>query len=69
MPGECIHLGQHAFINKLISRFNQFNNPELSPKQIWLYWYNLMLSFLLDDWLNRLKMKTKEQLVIWLIIR
>lgn len=34
-----------------------------------LYWYDLMLDFPLDDWLNALKMKTEEQLVEWIIGR
>ena len=29
---ECMRLGQRSFANKLISLFNQFNNPELRPK-------------------------------------
>ncbi|MEQ4924155.1 hypothetical protein [Proteus hauseri] len=66
---ECMWLGQSSFANKLISLFNLFNNPELRPKLMWLCWYDLMLGFPLDDWLNTLKMKTEEQLVEWLIGR
>ncbi len=66
---ECMRLGQRSFANKLISLFNQFNNPELRPKLMWLCWYDLMLGFPLDDWLNALKMKTEEQLVEWIIGR
>ncbi|EOD6327736.1 MULTISPECIES: hypothetical protein [Providencia] len=33
---ECMRLGQRSFANKLISLFNQFNNPELRPTLMWL---------------------------------
>ncbi|WP_426099188.1 hypothetical protein [Providencia sp. PROV200] len=46
---ECMRLGQRSFTNKLISLFNQFNNPELRPKLMWLCWYDLMLGFPSDD--------------------
>nr|WP_282559947.1 hypothetical protein [Providencia rettgeri] len=60
---EYVRIGQLSFANKLISLFNQFDNPELRPKLMWLCWYDLMLGFPLDDGLNTLKMKTEEQLV------
>lgn len=66
---ECMWLGQRSFDNKLISLFNQFNNPELRPKLMWLCWYDLILGFPLDDWVNTLKVKTEEQLVEWIIGR
>lgn len=66
---ECMRIGQRSFANKLISLFNQFNDSELRPKLMWLCWYDLMLGFPLDDWLNTLKMKTEEQLVEWIIGR
>ncbi|UPK81452.1 hypothetical protein LW139_01750 [Proteus vulgaris] len=64
-----MRLEQRSFANKLIYLFNKFNNPELYPKLIWLCWYDLMLSFPLDNWLGALKMKTEEQLVEWIIGR
>lgn len=66
---ECMLLGQRSFANKLISLFQQFNNPELRPKLMWLCWYDLMIGFPLDDLLNSLKMKTEEQLEEWIIGR
>lgn len=66
---ECVRLGQLSFANKLISLFKQFNEPDLRHKVMWLYLYDLMLGFPLDDWLNALKMKTEEQLVEWIIGR
>lgn len=66
---ECVRLGQRSFANKLISLFNQFNDSNLRHKLMWLCWYDLMLDFPLDYWLNALKMKTEEQLVEWIIGR
>ncbi|EPW8797716.1 hypothetical protein ACWQOS_002594 [Morganella morganii] len=64
---DSIRLEQYSFANKLISLFNQFNNPELRSRLMWLCWFDLVLGFSLDDWLNTLKMKTEEQLVEWII--
>ncbi|HIE5767910.1 TPA: hypothetical protein ACXN3T_002692 [Proteus mirabilis] len=62
---EYVRIGQRSFANKLI----KFNDPDLHHKLMWLCWYDLMLGFPLDDWLNTLKMKTEEQLVEWIIGR
>lgn len=59
---EYMRLEQRSFANKL-------NNPELRPKLMWLCWYDLMLGFPLDNWLNALKIKTEEQLMEWIIGR
>ncbi|EMV2013549.1 hypothetical protein [Proteus mirabilis] len=60
---ECVRLIQHSFANKLISLFQQFNDPEIPPKLVWLCWSNLLLGSPLDDWNHTLKLKSKEQLV------
>lgn len=60
---ECVRLKQHSFTNKLISLFQQFNDPEIRPKLVWLCWYDLLLESPLDDWNHTLKLKSKEQLV------
>ncbi|MEY0474315.1 hypothetical protein [Providencia huaxiensis] len=31
---ECVRLNQHSFANKLISLFQQFNDPEIPPKLV-----------------------------------
>ncbi|QLQ98300.1 hypothetical protein H0910_04265 [Providencia alcalifaciens] len=66
---ECARLKQHAFANKLISLFQQFDDPEIRPKLVWLCWYDLLLGSPLDDWNHTLKLKSKEQLVEWVIDR
>ncbi|MEQ5450291.1 hypothetical protein AB7280_04705 [Providencia rettgeri] len=43
---DCIRLVQHSFANKLVSLFNQFNNPELRLKLMWQCWYDSMLGLL-----------------------
>ncbi|EMA4781691.1 hypothetical protein U3C50_001405 [Providencia rettgeri] len=66
---ECARLKQHSFANKLISLFQQFNDPEIRPKLVWLCWYDLLIGSPLDDWNHTLKLKSKEQLVEWVIDR
>ncbi|MEY0282072.1 hypothetical protein AB7W07_19280 [Providencia rettgeri] len=66
---ECARLKQYSFANKLISLFQQFNDPEISLKLVWLCWSNLLLGAPLDDWNHTLKLKSKEQLVEWEIDR
>ncbi len=66
---ECARLKQYSFANKLISLFQQFNDPEIRPKLVWLCWYDLLLGSPLDDWNHTLKLKSKEQLVEWVIDR
>lgn len=66
---ECVRLNHRPFANKLISLFQQFNDPEIRPKLVWLCWYDLMLGAPLDDWTHSLKIKSKAQLVAWLIDR
>lgn len=66
---ECERLKQRSFAKKLISLFQQFNDPEIRPKLVWLCWYDLLLGSPLDDWNHTLKLKSKEQLVEWVIDR
>ncbi len=40
---ESVRFKQHAFTNKLINLFQQFNDPEIRPKLVWLCWYDLLL--------------------------
>ncbi|MEX9369459.1 hypothetical protein PG365_04480 [Providencia vermicola] len=64
-----MRLKQHSSDNKLISLFQQFNDPEVPLKFVWLCWSNLLLGAPLDDWNHTLKLKSKEQLVEWVIDR
>ncbi|WP_318840375.1 hypothetical protein [Providencia sp. PROV083] len=66
---ECARLKQYSFDNKLISLFQQFNDPEVPLKFVWLCWSNLLLGAPLDDLNHTFKLKSKEQLVEWVIDR
>ena len=63
---ECLRLKQRSLVNKLISLFQQFNNPELRLKLVWLCWYDLMSGNDISDWTESLKWKSAGALHTWI---
>lgn len=63
---ECMRLNKSSLVNKLASLFHQYQRTELHQKLVWLCWYDLMLGAPMTDWLERLKHKSRAEMIVWI---